>query len=176
MQPLTLGNITFTLRDPADHSDFYHLFVVERDSGIRWNNWLEQWDTIDTVTYSYFQCFNPEITSPGVNATEGMLYYFNQLLITDSLLDGQSTELTLSLIMLRDTAEHPISRQYTLVVESLSLEAYRYRCELSQAQGGGQYFAEPMHIYSNVSSGVGIFAAIARRSYPLTFTYKEAEE
>lgn len=175
LQPITLGNITFTLTDPAGTDNFYHIYILEHDSGSRWNAWTEAWDTIDTVIHCYFQCLNAEVTVPEVNATQGMLYYFNQLLITDSLINGQSPELTLSVMMLRDTAEHPLQRQYTLVVESLSPEAYRYRTELIQAQGAGQYLSEPMRLYSNLSSGAGIFAAIARRQYPLTFTYVNGE-
>ena len=176
LQPITLGDISFTLNDPGDIDNFYHIYILERDSGCRWNDWLQEWDTIDTVVHCYFQCLNQEVTAPEVNAVEGMLFYYNQLLITDALIDGQASDLTLSVMMLRDTAEHPLLRQYTLVVEALSPEAYRYRTELLQAQSAGQYLSEPMRLYSNLSNGVGIFAAIARRQYPLTFTYKVQEE
>ena len=74
------------------------------------------------------------------------------------------------------TAEHPLQREYTLIVEALSPEAYAYTKEVMAARGMASYFAEPARVYSNLSSGIGIFAAIARRQYPLTFTYKEAEE
>ena len=175
LQPFTTGGISFTLDDPAAVRNHYLVYISERDSGTRWNRWEERWDTIDTVVHSYFNCLNREVTDPAVNRAEGMMDYFNQLLFSDSLIDGQQYSLTLAIPMLRDTAEHPIERSYTLVVESLSPEAFRYIVAVGKAQGIGQYFAEPARIYTNLSGGLGIFAAIARREYAITFTYKQPE-
>lgn len=176
LQPITAGNVSFTLNDPAALENYYYIYIEERDSGTRWNEWEKKWDTIDTVIHPYFTCLNTEITNPEVNAIEGFMEYFNGILFTDRDINGQNYETTLSLIMLKDTAEHPLQRDYTLIVEALSPEAYTYTKEVMAARSMGSYFAEPARIYSNLSSGVGIFAAIARRQYPLTFTYKEAGE
>ena len=176
LQPITAGEITFTLTDPAEMTNYYYIYLEERDSGTRWNVWKEKWDTIDTVRHPIFTCLNTEITNTEVNAIEGFMDYFTELLFTDRDIDGQSYETTLSLMMLKDTAEHPLQREYTLIVEALSPEAYAYTKEVMAARGMASYFAEPARVYSNLSSGIGIFAAIARRQYPLTFTYKEAEE
>ena len=173
LQPITAGEISFTLTDPANTKNYYLVYISERDSGTQWNLWEEKWDTIDTVTHSYFNCLNRKITDPQVNLTENMMEYFNQLLFKDSLIDGQQYDIKLSIPMLRDTAENPIQREYTLVIESLSPEAFRYTAEVTAAQGIGQYFAEPTRIYTNLSGALGIFAAIARREFPITFTYKE---
>ena len=90
----------------------------------------KKWDTIDTVIHPYFNCVNEEIIAPTVNSTEGFMKYFNGLLFIDSLIDRQSYEVKLSLMMLKDTAEHPLLREYSLVVESLSPEAFRYTKEV----------------------------------------------
>lgn len=176
LQPITAGNITFTLSDMPDKHNYYLVYISERDSGTQWNQWEERWDTIDTVRNAYFNCLNREVTAPSVNRAEGMMDYFTQLLFTDSLIDGQQYELTLSIPMFRDTAEHPIERQYTLIIQSLSPEAFRYTVAVGAAQSIGQYFAEPAKVYSNISTGYGIFAAIARRNIPIEFIYKQQDE
>lgn len=174
LQPISLGNVTFTIDDPAG-KNYYYIYLMERDSGSRWNRWEEKWDTIDTIRHAYFNCLNKEITNPEVNSMEGLMDYFESLLFTDAAIDGQSYEVTLSLTMFKDTAEHPLLREYTLVVESLSPEAHQYMKDVAVSQGMASYFAEPAQIYSNLSNGLGIFAAIAHREYALTFTYKEPD-
>lgn len=176
LQPITAGDISFTLTDPANLKNYYLIYISERDSGSRWNRWEEKWDTIDTVRNAYFNCFNHEITDPEVNSAEGMMDYFTRLLFTDANIDGQSYETKLTIPMFKDTAEHPIERTYTLVVESLSPEAHRYLKEVAVAQGAGSYFSEPAQIFSNIRGALGIFAAIARREFQITFKYKETEE
>ena len=176
LQPITAGEITFTLTDPAEMTNYYYIYLTERDSGRQWNQWEERWDTIDTVMYAYFNCLNFEITSPEVNSIEGFMKYYDRLLFTDKLIDKQDYEVKLSLMMLKDTAEQPLLREYSLVVEALSPEAFQYTKEVLAAQGMGSYFTEPRRIFSNITGALGIFAGIARRHYPLTFTYKEAEE
>ncbi len=175
LMPISMGNVTFTLDDPVGNN-YYYTYILERDSGTQWNLWESKWDTIDTVKHAYFNCLNHEITNTEVNSVIGMMDYFSELLFTDRDIDGQSYEITLSLPMFKDTAEHPLLKEYTLVVESLSKEAHQYIKETLAANGMESYFAEPTRIYSNLSSKIGIFAGIARREYPLTFTYKEAEE
>lgn len=172
--PFNTAEISFTLTDPAG-KNHYNIFISERDSGIRWNQWEKKWDTIDTVYKTFFNCLNDEITSPVVNVSEGLMKFYNQLLFNDSLIEGKICDTKLSIMILKDTAEHPLLREYTLVVESLSPEAFRYIKEVKEAQSMGGYFAEPRRLFSNLSSGIGIFAAIAHRQYPLTFTYKQPE-
>ncbi len=175
-QPITTGDIIFTLSDPADQENNYYLYVVERDSGVKWNRWEEKWDTIDTLYHAYFNCLNLEITDPTVNSSEGLMNYFNSLLFSDKLINGKDYEVKVSLMMPKDTAEHPLQRDYTLIVESLSKEAALYIRDVNAAQSLGQYFAEPTRIYSNLHGGTGIFAGIAKRTYPLLFVYKVIEE
>ena len=173
--PFNTADITFTLSDPAG-DNYYYIYLTERDSGRQWNQWEERWDTIDTVVTPYFNCLNFEITSPEVNSIEGFMKYYDRLLFTDKLIDKQDYEVKLSLMMLKDTAEQPLFKEYSLVVEALSPEAFQYTKEVLAAQGMGNYFTEPRQIFCNIKGALGIFAGIARRHYPLTFTYKEAEE
>lgn len=171
LQPISQGNISFTLTDPADQENYYYIYVMEYDSGSQWNMWEEKWDTIDTVVNSYFTCFNHEVTGSDVNNSEGMMDYFTSLLFSDRNINGEVYDLLLSIPMFKDTAENPILRRYTLIVESLSKDAFRYITDANQAQGMTSYFAEPARLYCNLSSGLGIFASIARRTYELEFTY-----
>jgi len=176
LMPISMGDIIFTLTDDASRSDYYYIYVLERDSGTQWNQWENHWDTVDTVRHAYFTCLNREITAPEVNVSEGMMDYYTSLMFSDSLINGQAYDLKVSLPMFRDTAEHPMLKEYTLVVEALGPEAWRYRRDVAASQGADSYFAEPRRIYSNLSSGLGIFAAIARRQYDLIFTYKTQED
>lgn len=175
LQPFDSGDIIFTLGDPANEKNYYYVYIMEHDSGSRWNIREHQWDTIDTVAHAYFSCFNNEITLPSVNSSEGIMNYFTSLLFTDSLINGESYEVKLSIPMLKDTAEHPVSKQYRLVVESLSREAYLYFKDVLTSQSMTQYFAEPATTYTNISNDLGIFAGMVRRDYPLVFTYKELD-
>ncbi|MBQ6955167.1 MAG: DUF4249 domain-containing protein [Bacteroidales bacterium] len=176
LMPFNTAEISFTLNDPQGR-DYYYVYLTERDSGVQWNTFEKKWDTIDTVINPYFNCVNAEIIDPAVNSVEGFMKYFNRLLFVDSLIDGRSYDVELSLMMLKDTAEHPLLREYSLVVESLSPEAYRYTKEVLASQGMASYFAEPSSIYSNIrGEALGIIAGIARRHYPLTFVYKQPEE
>ena len=104
-----------------------------------------------------------------MNATEGVLNYFNGLLFTDSLIDGTACEVVMSIPMLIDTAEHPLKREYKLVLQSLSHDAYSYRRSVMATRSLSQMFSEPQQVYSNLSSKVGIFAAIARREIEIIF-------
>jgi len=173
LQPIDAGDILFTLNDPADEQNYYYIYVHEHDSGTRWNRWEQKWDTIDTVVYAYFNCLDLQISDPSVNVTTGLFGYFSRLMFSDSLIDGTLHDMKISLVMPKDTAEHPLQREYTLVVESLSPEAFRYHKDLIATQSITQYFAEPSQVYSNIQGALGIFAGIAKRSYPLTFVYKE---
>ncbi len=175
-QPITAGELTFKLVDDATQQNYYYIYVCERDSGTRWNRWELKWDTIDTVSHAYFNCMDLQITAPEVNSSEGFLGYFNTLLFTDSLINGEQHDMLISIMIPKDTAEHPIQRDYTLVVQSLSVEAYRYRKDVLKANGMEQYFAEPSPIYSNLRGALGILGGMSQRVLPLTFTYKETTE
>ena len=174
LTPFTSGEISFTLNDDASLRNYYLIYIMERDSGSRWNSWETRWDTIDTVVHATFNCMDLSICDQSVNLSTGLLGYFGSLLFTDSLINGQNHSVLITIPMFKDTAEHPIQRDYTLVVESLSHEAFRYRAAVSKASSLTQYFAEPEKIYSNINGALGIMAGISKRTIPITFTYKEA--
>lgn len=175
-QPITAGELTFLLDDDAAQRNYYLIYISERDSGTSWNHWEEKWDTIDTVRNSYFSCLDLDITAPEVNCSEGFMGYFSSILFTDSIINGEQHEMLISLMIPKDTAEHPIQRDYTLVVQSLSEEAFQYRKSVAKANSMEQYFAEPAPHYTNLRGALGIMGGIAQRVIPLVFTYKEPEE
>ena len=176
LQPITAGEMSFTLTDESNLRNYYYIYVSERDSGTQWNRWENKWDTIDTVRHTTFSCLDLAVTDPSVNLSMGIIGYYQSLLFSDSLIDGEVHDMLLSIPMLKDTAEHPIQRDYTLVIESLSPEAYRYRVDVSNAHSATSYFSEPTNPYSNITGTIGIFAGIAIKKIPITFTYKEAVE
>ena len=57
LMPISMGDITFTLTDNADRSDWYYVYVLERDSGSQWNLWEEKWDKV--AVSSKLQAIDP---------------------------------------------------------------------------------------------------------------------
>ena len=168
-QPFTMGDILFTLNDEPGVHNYYYLYVIERDSGMRYDTKLEQWDTIDTVFHTWFSCLDEAFTSPAVTASEGLMGYYNSLLFSDSLFDGTQHEAKVSVFLYQDDSDSLIARSFEFVFQSLSQETFRYRQSVAQAQGMASYFAEQAQIYSNLHGGYGIFGGIATRRFKLQF-------
>lgn len=168
-------NVSFRLTDLSDRSEYYRFRIQERDSGSRMNPWTKELDTIDTVYTTYFLCldmplFDNNKLTAGLSETESLGgYFYEQLLASDSLFNGESISVAFQLLLLVDTNEvEPFIHQYTLEVESMTAERYRYLKQVSTANSLMQFFTEPSQVYGNVSGGaLGVFSGNARRKFPL---------
>lgn len=169
--------IKFDLADPAPQRNYYAVTLYQRDSGECWNYYTRALDTVDTLYATYFACYDLRLTSPSVSATEALLAsFYSQLLFSDSLISGTDHSVVLTLFQLPDTSEHPgFIHQYTLRVESLAPDRYRYLSSVAAATSMTSYFAEPAQVYSNVAGGFGIFAGTARTEFKLDPVYKTDE-
>lgn len=174
-QPFTMGDILFTLNDEPGARNYYYLYVMERDSGMRFDTELEKWDTIDTVYRTWFNCIDEAFTSPSVTASEGLMGYFGSLLFSDSLFDGTQHDAKVSVLLYQDDSDSLIARSFEFVFQSLSHETFRYRQSVAQAQGIASYFAEQAQIYTNLNGGYGIFGGIAMRRFKIQFDYPPEE-
>lgn len=168
---LTLLNIDFDLADHANYSDYYHFIITSRDSGQRRDIWTDSIEMVDTIVNKMFLCFDQLLASSDVVAVQPLAgYFFNRLLTTDSLIDGRNHHVRLQVIMLVDTNEiAPFTHQYTLEVETITLDRFRYLRDADNATSMPMLIADPMPVYTNVKGGYGIFAGNARKSFALSF-------
>jgi hypothetical protein len=162
--------VNFNIDDYPDHKDYYCITLRQRDSGSRYSHYFERYDTIDTTYATFFLCNDKDLIDPFIAANLSVSGFspFNQLLTPDDNFDGESHNTTLTLIRLTDTNEVvPYIHQYTLDIESVSPERYRYLQDIANATSMLQLLTEPPEVYSNVNGALGIFAANVRRTFPL---------
>ena len=179
LQPVAVTNdtgvfnlllVNFNLDDYPNHKDYYCITMRQRDSGSRYSHYFDRYDTIDTTYNTFFLCNDKALIDPFIatNMSVGGFSPFNQLLTTDENFEGENHNTTLTLIQLTDTNEViPYIHQYSLDVEAVSAERYQYLQDISTATSMLQLLTEPPAIYSNVNGALGIFAANARRTFPL---------
>ena len=154
----------FDFQDHPGTADYYNLRVMVRDSGVRFNEWKQQFDTVDTVHATYFLLqHNPEITGNASysNAMLGYLYthnYFN-----DSEIDGRNYHTSLSILQFVDTTEvQPFKHEYSVVVEAMTYARLRYLIDASRQGSGNSFFTEQGTVRGNVDGAFGIFAGSAK--------------
>lgn len=164
--------ISFDIVNHPNYKEYYYFTISQRDSGVRYNSYLEIYDTVDTVFNTFFFCFDNNLTSPMVAANQPLGgYLYTSLLTQDDLVDGASYKTAMMLVLLVDTNEvEPFLHQYTLNVESVTPERYKYLQSASSSSSLTSFFGEPAPVYSNVSGALGIFSGMAKQSFPLSLS------
>ena len=152
-------------QDHAGIDEYYNLCVMVRDSGVRFNEWQQKYDTVDTVHVNYFllrNCSEIQGDASYTNPMMGVVYtrnYFN-----DSKIDGQNYHMEMDLLHLLDTNEvEPFKHEYTISLESITYARLRYLIDVAR-QGGGStsFFTEQGNVRGNVEGALGIFAGSAK--------------
>lgn len=158
----------FNITDHPNYRNLYCITINERDSGAYYHPFLEYLDTIDTVYTDYFFCLDQSLTG-ALDASQSMgMPLFNQLLTTDDLIDGTTHNTSLMMMLLRDTNEiQPFIHQYTLTVECITPEFFRYLKDVGTNSGMMSLITEPPAMYSNVNGALGIVGGTARQTFPL---------
>lgn len=155
----------FDFQDHAGVEEYYNLRVMVRDSGVRFNEWKQQFDTVDTVHSTYFMLrSNPEIRGDASYSNPMMGYLYTRNFFNDSEIDGQNYHTSVSILHLIDTNEvAPFKHEYTLTLESVTYARLRYLIDVSR-QGGGStsFFVEQGAVRGNVEGALGIFAGSAK--------------
>ena len=167
--------VNFTLQDHPGYKDYYRIYVQQRDSGLYHRPYYDSiepsraYDTIDTVLSTYFCCFDNKLTAGNAAASQALGgYFYSQLLTTDANIDGESHNVSLIVILTRDTNEvQPYRHDYTLHVETVTPDRYQYLQDQAQASSLMQLITEPAPVHSNVTGALGIFAGNAHKRFPL---------
>lgn len=162
-------NVDFDLADHMDYNDYYHIIITCRDSGSRYNPYTDSIVHRDTIVRKMFYCTDRNLTAAEVSAYLPIGgYFFERLLVTDKLIEGQSRHVRLMMPMLKDTNEiAPFRHDYTLDIETVTPERFLYIQQSFRAANNMTIFSDTPEVYSNLSGGHGIFAGNARRTFPL---------
>lgn len=152
-------------QDHAGIDEYYNLRVTVRDSGVRFNEWQQRYDTVDTVHATYFMLRNnPEIRGDASYSVPMLGYLYTRNFFNDSEIDGRNYPLEVSILHLIDTNEvQPFKHEYTVSLESITFARLRYLIDVSR-QGGGStsFFVEQGAVRGNVEGALGIFAGSAK--------------
>ena len=155
----------FDFQDHAGIDEYYNLRVMVRDSGIRFNEWQQKYDTVDTTHATYFLLRNNwEICGDASYTTPMMGIAYTRNFFNDSEIDGQNYRTEVSIVHLIDTNEvQPFKHEYTVSLESITYARLRYLIDVSR-QGGGStsFFVEQGAVRGNVEGALGIFAGSAK--------------
>lgn len=155
----------FDFQDHAGIDEYYNLRVMVRDSGVRFNEWKQKFDTVDTVHATYFMLRgNSEIKGDASYSKPMMGYLYTRNFFNDSEIDGQNYHTEVSVLHLIDTNEvQPFKHEYTVSLESITYARLRYLIDVSR-QGGGStsFFVEQGAVRGNVEGALGIFAGSAK--------------
>ena len=162
---------TFDLVDYASYLDLYSLKVEVRDSGMRYNEWTDSIELVDTVTSTYFILPNEDLTASDVCPYIPLGgYLFSQIMFTDSRIEGETTPVQLYIMKLVDTNEiAPFKHYYNISIENITPDRWYYLLSVAQASSMTSMFAEQGSPFTNISidgqPGLGIFAGNARWHY-----------
>lgn len=153
--------------DFQDHpgiDEYYNLRVMVRDSGIRYNDWKQAFDTVDTVRATYFMLrANPEITGDASYSLPMLGYLYTRNFFNDSQIDGQNYHTSVSILHLIDTNEvQPFKHEYTVTLESMTYARLRYLIDVARQGSSNSFFTEQGQVRGNVDGALGIFAGSAK--------------
>lgn len=160
--------LSFRLDDHAGNDEYYSVVVQERDSGMRYNEWGDSLELVDTVHSAMFLVpENPEVTSSDVCPYIPLGgYLYSRLMFMDKHIDGQQYPMQLYIMQTIDTNERPpFKHEYTVTVESVTPARWNYTLSASSQNNMFSYFAEQGQAYGNVDGALGVFAGTAVRRY-----------
>jgi len=163
-----LFKVDMSLNDHADQDEYYNIVVTERDSGVRFNEWTAEYDTVDTIHATYFLVpYNPNVTSNEVCPYLPLGgYLYSRIMFMDKNIAGQQEDLQLYILQTIDTNEvEPFKHEYFVQVESVTPARWNYIISSSQQASAFSFFAEQGDVWDNVQGGLGIFAGTASRKY-----------
>jgi hypothetical protein len=154
----------FDFQDHVGKEEYYNLALTVRDSGVKFNEWKQKYDTVDTVHVSYFLLRNnSEITGNASNSIPMLGYLYTRNLFRDTEIDGQNYHVSMRILHLIDTNEvQPFKHEYTVSLESVTPARYRYIIDVSRQNSSGGFFSEQGPVRGNVEGALGIFAGSAK--------------
>lgn len=160
--------VNLRLDDRAGVDEYYNVMVTARDSGLRYNEWADSLELVDTVHYTYFLVpYNPEVTSNDVCPFVPLGgYLYSRIMFLDRNIDGQQYPLQLYIMQTIDTNERPpFKHEYMIDVESVTPARWNYILSAASQSSMFSFFAEQGQTYGNVEGALGVFAGSASRHY-----------
>ena len=151
-------DFTVTIQDRPDSDDYYNIRVIavgereeaELEDGRNYAAWRDS---------SYTSIFTRDLALTEDPLETERLNFFNDAFFTDELFQGRSYDLKFSIFpVIVDKLPIDACRYYVQLL-TVSEEFYFYQLTASQQRGTDQDpFSEPVDVYSNLTSGFGIFA------------------
>ena len=160
--------VNLRLDDRAGVDEYYNVMVTARDSGLRYNEWGDSLELVDTVHATYFLVpNNPEVTSNDVCPFIPLGgYLYSRIMFLDRNIDGQQYPLQLYIMQTIDTNERPpFKHEYMIDVESVTPARWNYILSATSQSSMFSFFAEQGQTYGNVEGALGVFAGSASRHY-----------
>lgn len=160
--------VDIQFNDHPQRKEYYSVLVSVRDSGMRYNEWADSLELVDTVRSTFFLVpYNPEITSNDVCPYVPLGgYLYSRIMFKDDLIDGQQDNLSLYIFNTVDTNERPpFKHEYFVQMESVTPARWNYIISSSQQAGSFSLFAEQGEVWSNVEGALGIFSGTAKREF-----------
>jgi hypothetical protein len=143
------------LKDDGSHENYYRVNVFAYGSYTS--------VTPDGDTVIIYESFTAK-TDPASSLTDTVREYGLVLLFSDKNFNGLQKDLTLNLRNLRGANRYTSLTVYAEVFTiSKAYFDYQRTMELYQRSN---YNSEPVHVYSNIQGGYGIFAAAAYKQLP----------
>lgn len=138
-------------------------------------DWLgEEWDSDIWVTYD-----DPIFGNENLVIGELFEGLDRKNTFTDVLFDGKSRIVKLPVTLDLFGYSDPYSAQpvFSVRLEHLTKEYYDYMVTLSQQDQVLEFFAEPVHVFSNVKDGYGIVGGrnITQEQFPLLLTQRKSD-
>lgn len=182
---IPLENFRFTLCDPPEEENYYRIYMIETARLGSYDSVTDSWTYVRDSTYRVPFGIADSVLSQDLYTTQTvnfMAFYDQEAdtllplgnftgsekVFSDKHIDGteHATLFQRDVPLRFPDGLQPMSREFTLYVESITYDNYRYRVTESAASSIGSYFSEPLQVYTNIKpSGIGIFAAAAAVSY-----------
>ena len=151
-------DITVTIQDRPDSDDYYNIRVIavgereeaEVEDGRGYAAWRDS---------SYTPIFTSDLVFTEDPLDAERVIMFTDAFFTDELFQGRSYDLKFSIYPIIINKLPIDTCRYYVQLLTVSEEFYFYQLSASQQRGTDQDpFSEPVDVYSNLTSGFGIFA------------------
>lgn len=161
------GQISFILKDNPNETNGYIITLKEN-----WSNHGSGGGTTNYYGYSSWECINQGVTSFGnynfFSSTQSVFEFY----VYDDLFSGKELPITLktnnnynTFISGQDTL-----LSYDITIYSLNDGYYRHCFNRKQYENSkGDFFQEPVYIYSNVKNGLGACGGVALKTFSIPF-------
>ncbi len=157
--------IELTVDDPADARNYYGLQILQSRRLI--NNETGE-ITILPQSNLRFVSNDPALGEPDVFGAEKTQY--KEAIFNDDLFNGRPHTFDFEIeyaLSLRET-EVTIERSFLVVFMAVSEDYFLYGKTVTlQNSTGDNPFAEPVHVHSNMTGGLGIFAGYRTEAFPV---------